>query len=288
MKDIFELLQHENHEIELIKHGNQFILGCKTCGKTLLDSDYVKANTNEYVSILETLKQCNGKKELLFNIQRLGCKMLHIDDEDIKKMANMVHERLNRYKSIHTYFYVTDLVSTIHTQTRGITYAQTLTRACYTEEDWNTILKAIKLKILFEVKKDIKGYKFLHEDETIAAGCVMYSVPNNYYKPFGFIAMNEEMMKQDEKEFPTPTDIYTFKDIDDFYNKEPDYEDEEEDNYKYKEYIYRMKSNLYDFKNINENILIKNAIGYFADYDCVERYVTPLKKVLTEKYGIEL
>ena len=46
------------------------MLGCKTCGKTLLTESYVKVNVDEYESILKTLAIENNKSELYNLIKR--------------------------------------------------------------------------------------------------------------------------------------------------------------------------------------------------------------------------
>lgn len=291
MIDIFELLKHEGHELEIIKHGDERLLGCKKCGKTLLTEDFVKNNTQEYATILNTLEQCTEKAELYIYVKQLGYNILSLDDKDKERIIVYIKEDLNkRTSSVKVEFYIKEFISKIYTEIKGIKNAQKLIDACYSETAWDMQARIIKTAILKKAKEIIKGYQFFDNDEEISKGCKTYRVVNNCYAPYKFFAINEELAEKAEQELPTPTDVYKFKDVTDYYERRPEWEDEEEENGLYLEYIYRIENNLYDFSNLEmgEEIIIRDAIDYYAEYECVERYISPLKKVLKERYNIEL
>lgn len=302
MKDIFEILQHENHELEVIQHNNEYILGCKTCGKTLLTEEYICQNVKDYAAILETLKGINkdnnkDRAALISFIKMLGIYTLKIDEQGIEEMRRYVLSDLAESLSkdyiasqhkVNAVFDIRNLVYNLYKYVYCIENYNELIRVCYSEDAWEAKLVLIKDKLLIALKKDEAKYTFYDNHETVTTGCKTYKINDNDIKKYKFFSIHNEISEKLEEECPTPTDVYVFKDKADFYSKEPNWEDEEEENVQYREYIYRIENDLYDFSNLGEDFIIKNAIDYYAEYEGIERYIIPLQKALKEKYNIEL
>lgn len=297
MKDIFEILQHEGHKLELIKHGNEYLLGCKTCGKTLLTRSFVIENVEEYATILDTLKYQDKNEKLYDNVKQLGKYILEIKDPAIKYMQEIaIGELLSLKKKDHFsitskvrhIFNIKDLISEVYANLYCIENYRTLISTCYSEDDWETEVLAIKERLLFALRqKMIPTHKFYNDHQETTFGCTTYKLDTND-KKYKFFAIDKELAQELETKYPTPTDEYRFEDIDDFYRKEPSWEDEEEENMKFKEYMYRIQNDLYDFTNIDPDIIIKNAIQFYSEYELIERHVIPLKKMLKERYNIQV
>lgn len=299
MKDIFEILQHENHELELIHHKDEYMLGCKTCGKTLLTESYVKVNVDEYESILKTLAIENNKSELYNLIKRLGICMLKINErafdyivrEVLTELRNrMAAPHLSEHAKVSKEFNIKNLIMEVYSKVYEIKNARKLMAACYDEDPSIGYYMAVRSKVLEALEEKTSEYTFYDDKSVKAIGCKAYKIEGFSDAKCRFFSIHNELAKQLEEKYPTPTEKYTFKDVYDFYDKQPDWDNEENEDPEYHEYMYRIENDLYDFNNIEEgkDVIIKNAISVFEDYDCTYRFTMPLKKILKDIYNINI
>lgn len=305
MKDIFEILRHEdteNHELEIVKFDNGFLLGCKTCGETLLSTEDLREGF-KYIELIKTLKERNKEEgkaaELLELVLKIGKLALEPNENDYIAFVNKIRRDINNklvsnknsndtlYNSFARFNLYNEITHRYMERGYALNYDNL---ALHLYEDPSQELLKITKEVVKRLKKEeyqkeTIEYKFYSYDskEWPIAGCYEYKLHQTYKKECSILVTILSEMEKLEKDCPTPCDVYTFKDMDDYYEKVPCWDDEEDENALFREYMYRLENDLYDFSNLNTQKIIEGCIQVFEDYDGVERYTKVLRKLLLNK-----
>lgn len=286
MRDIFNILKHEGHDVRTIKHNGELLLGCKTCGTTLysLDQD-MDIDINDILSVYETIMK-EGLGSLSISIKEFIQQLiLGIDYNSIAKKIN--ENAKNKLESYIKYDYNTDCAYYETTVTTLlINYLREKQSKLFTRTI-NSLIDIAGPSIMNEINENIrkqikltinqKDFKLLEPDEIVTYS---YSTFNN--KPMStdtiFIIFKGELEKA-QKEKPTPTDVIKVKNISDIM---PNYEDEEDTNEKFLEYKYRIQNDLYDFSDIKDSHIMHELEDFIDSWDYCERY-SYIANVLTNR-----
>lgn len=292
MRDIFELLKHEGHNIKIVYHEGQYVLGCKSCGKTLLTEKCLKENTNECLNVFTTLK--NEDSLLLKYVKVFLDKSLSFDENLERCVKNAIlqqleelenKEGLNKIEKSCLDLDIRDLLRSVFNKYRDIKRYESLISSVFTKEEAKLHYLNAKNRVIEHLNKSLNGYSIYNSNDSVTFACKTFKYNDGAFKEDLFFIINDKMAKELEEENPTPTSVYTFENLADFYAKRPDWDDEEQGSNRFNEFMYRTKNDLYDFSNIEggETILLKEAINVLGDFDDCERYVVPARKYL-EKY----
>ena len=303
MKDIFEIIRHEDvekHELEVVEFDNGFLLGCKTCGQTLLSTDDLQGES-KYLELIKTLKDRGEKSnkllELVIMIGRLALEPNEKDyDAFISKIKRDIKSKIesntrNNHGALYNSFLISSLYNEIIDRYRQKQYniVYDILASHIYEDPAGELLKITKQVIKRlkreENQKEEVEYKFYSYDtkKWPVAGCHEYKIGSCYKKEASILITILKEMEALEKECPTPCDVYTFKDMDDYYDKMPSWDNEENEDAIFREYNYRIKNDLFDFSNIDTQNIINNCIETFESYDYMERYTATLKKLILNK-----
>lgn len=297
MRDIFEIIKHEDHNIQVVKYDNEYILGCKDCGITLIKGSEILKNVNEYVELMNVLRKRCNVSNLYTSFKNIGIKTMEFTEESSKTIASVIIDILKKrekdnyygeYDKISTNLNFINYINNYYKDKLGIDDPYQLMTVIFGNFIKDAYDERINL-ILDEINKmTTNKYSYLRKDEQKVIASRIFKVANYTTNiDDNILIINNEMMQELEKEHPTPTDVYKFKDINDFYDKKPCWDDEEEENAKFYEYMYRMENNLYDFDNIKLLDILKGAIDDYAQYDYVKRNVAVIDMVL-EAYGMKI
>lgn len=288
-KDLFEILKHENHDLEIVKLGDNYILGCKHCGVDLLDLISIIKDIDEYSALMATLRGRSDRR-LYDNTREIGKKFLQLKDSDINsicsnimcEMKNMANrECYSKYDKVSHNFNLKNRIDEYIEENYSIDFEALNELIYYSSFEKNAYdhLLSIIIKKLNNMSTDFEFYTI---GEKVTAGCKTFEIcdPKN---EFYIMGINNSTKEELEKITPTPLHTYKFKDLNDYFEKQPSWDDEEDENGKYYEFIYRLENDLFDFSNIDINEVIKDSICTFESFDYVTRHTTILNKFVLNK-----
>lgn len=262
--NIFKLMQHESHELKIIIKEDKVLLGCITCGEELFNEfnnelmdTYKTCLNNNLNHLCEIIKDYYIKEKELIISNQIKKDMLHLKNENKKE------DNFCTYLNINTYLY-----------------------------KYNESLQLLDLKetmndfVINELKKYSDDFYIVtkYDEEKVVSNRIFKAENNVVY------IINKVGAMLSEEKNPTVLSKKCLINKSDFLKAMPSFDDEEEENEKYREFIYRMKYNLYDLDFLStEEIedILKASIGYFNDcFELEQRHVLVIKKMLNLLLGI--
>lgn len=268
--NIFELLKHKNHDLELVKVDKDTIaFGCCTCGVEILNSSCLDGTYDKILNMKSSLVDSEAE-EIIIGIEAFEkeiFKLYHakiIDFLDI--IGDIVYDELTYDREVCLSFSLEDILfdkEYFRNEVVPSGHNPYWIEKIVTDNfgDISKELTELAYKILTEKYK----YKVLKYGESI-------TVSNNIIEnddSDSLIVLHEERINRMEEENPTVTDIKTFANEEEFVeyilrsNKD--------------EFIYRTKNDLLDTSNLNMDKCIEDYDAY-----CGETKLNSLFKYLNK------
>lgn len=285
-KDLFEILHHEDHQLEIVKYGSNHILGCKQCGVDLVSVLDLVRRTSSYESLLNTLVERDS--DLYEKVMQLGRIFLCLEKKDITEISKIIIEKvkenkgkqyLSPYERAYCIFNLKNEIQSYVKDKYDVSYSQVV-EMIYGKSN-KPYIEAVK-KISECLKEMSDSFNIYTNNEKVISGCKVFKIEHSDTDT-SIMVVDKDILVELEESMPTPTDIYKFEDINDYYDKLPEYEDEENNNNKYIEFIYRVENDLYDFSNLDMKDVYSEIISVIDGYEYMDRYITLLRKLLLNK-----
>lgn len=273
-KDIFEILHHDGHRLDIINDNGVLKLGCVTCGETIIrsDMDSLEEIAKLYNSLKSQNSYCTIQGQILNYVTNLFLGDTNHFKEFLRNNQFMIQGRydLKSFKFIRpnkdgafstNYNYISD--NLIH----------------LFNMDKESFKQQIELYIN-KLKKIAEKEGFIAKQ----AGDSPLIISNEEYNFYGYPSdclylFSEQEIEERETIFPTVKNVYTFKDMKDFYDHYPSWEDEEEWNEIAILFNYRAKHGLFDYSQLDKKELLKEFLSDTEGYDGLNTFSTVIKKV---------
>ena len=300
MRDIFNLMKHQNHDVKVIEYNGSVRIGCVSCGITLYDfnSNISSEDVDLIIKEYKTLESSNLTK----SIEKLVIKSLTLSDEELKNIiyeqygqATVYFDRYceeeytNSLQDYDYYFNLSKVIINALTNKFENLYAEDINKLidniCYP----SLLIERAKGRLI-SIAKELLEEERWHNLDIVnpkLKSSVIYSNKEITSKdPDRAIIINKKYLEKAEEAYPTAKDIYTFKDYEEFSNMIPDYDDETGEHANYREFIYRLKNGLYDFSNVELEKVYDYILKYLEDVDCISRQIELLRFLLIDNFKL--
>lgn len=277
-KDIFEILKHDNHKLEIVKDRNALKLGCTHCGKTIISSDM--HSLNDIQDLYSTLKDnsslyCNIKGY----IREYIIQLLLGDVDNFKEFLRNNLDTVNAGYSLYSY----PILPLVGTKTYTISRKNAKKTIDYFDipsgrfEELSNKFRDKLIDIATDMNFIVKDVN----EEPLVISNEVYEINGTPFERL--YVTNKDFISEKEEEHPTVKDVYVFKDMDDYLDKHPCWDDIDAWNQKAIEFYYRSKNNLYDYSNLNKVDMLKNFLSYTEGYESLEIY----SSVISDAFNIK-
>lgn len=272
MKDIFNIIGHEQHDLKIVNFKCSKQVGCVNCGETL----YTQIEVSEIVSLYDFLVEEGSNFENLKSTTKIFLRELIESNlpEATKLSLTDVKEALRNTnsdsKTIHAKATLLKNLSNLSMMNVN-TLEEIINKVDISLDDNFTILKNKIISDLYE--------KFLitTKDPIIVSNTVFEL--EKRYGDMLFVPKNWAMEKENEN--PTIKEVKVIASKNDYDYFRPDWEDEENEDDNYKKFIFMHQQGLLDLQFEDADFkLVDMAIDYLADYEYVDRYVIPARLAL--------
>lgn len=256
--NVFELLKHENHDLEVVRLYNNVLLGCVTCGEIIANlydvSDY-EVLTN-YKNILKE-KECENLLNTFDVFEREMCEFIH------KLVKNHIEKFINEYIS-SSFDYVYDMDTGVNFSIYDYLFDKSTLHNVilkkYGEVDFLAYLYESNFPNVREELVEIAYNKAKEDnDNMILLPGQNYVVSNKIIewetsrlssKYSDFVVLSKGLVEEAEKNNPTVTDVLTF-------NSEESFCTYIRDSSNKKIFKYRVAKGLIDISNLNKKAIVK-------------------------------
>lgn len=284
MRDIFNILKHEGHNLDIIKEFDEYKLGCLDCGITLYEIEDIDLH-----DFLEVIRICEEKNFNLKNklIEFLKLSIYGSPDDLSKKINNSIRSKIddlmdggrciNFHRSTLLHEITNGILTRNASQADKIKVKKILDMDSTDELLYETAISQLKRRNDIIVLE--KGDKYVSSNR-------FYINRHDYYVTI----LNKSLLEKEELENPSETEKIEINTASDFYKIKPSYDDEDEDTEEYRDFEFRSYANLYDFSNMTKEEAIKlltNGLNIFFDYDYNTRNAIQVLQAL-KALGIDL
>lgn len=272
-KDIFELLHHNGHRLDIINDNGVLKLGCVTCGETIIQSD--KDSLESIADLYKTLKHQNSYCVLQEQILNYVIKLFLGDVNHFKEyLRNNKFMIQGRYDLKSFKFIKPDKDGLFSTNFN------------YISNKFISLFDIDQENFKQHIEMHVSKLKKIAEEEGFIAkqaGDSPLVISNEEYNFYGYPSdclylFSEQEIEEREENFPTVKDVYTFKDMADFNKQMPSWEDEEEWNEVAILFNYRVKYGLFDYSQLDKKELLKEFLSDTEGYDGLNTFSTVIKK----------
>lgn len=276
-RDIFNTLKHNNHDLKVIQEGDNILLGCKTCGETLYSiSSNIKLEYSTEITreLVDAYNAC-VREEALNSADKI--KELIIEISGIKQL-------------------VTEVLNDVHGDERAVVEYSMYNFSADKLRD-NLYKLDINFESVFETelnKQINKNYPhikiFTKDDAPIIVSNKKYIYGTQRYNLIELI--NRDRIIELESDNPTVKDTLVINNKEELRSIFPSWDNEENEDDNYYEFVYRLENNLIDFSNLTkeekEDILKNYLMNDVLDnYDCIQSY-KHLVRVLLKTFNINI
>lgn len=273
-KDIFELLHHNGHRLDIINDNGVLKLGCVTCGETIVQSD--KDSLESVADLYKTLKYqssyCVLQEQILNYVIKLFLGDINHFKEFLRNNKNIIQ---GRYDLKSFKFIKLDKAEAFSMGYNSIS------------NNYISLFDIDQENFKQHIEMYINKLKKIAEEEgfiTKQVGDSPLIISNEEYNFYGYPSnclylFSKQEIEERERSFPTVKDIYTFKDMSDFNKQFPSWEDEEEWNEIAILFNYRAKYGLFDYSQLDKKELLKQFLSDTEGYDGLNTFSTIIKKV---------
>lgn len=261
--NIFELLKHENHYLEVITLKKNVLLGCVNCGTTIAELDDIShyiTNMAKYKDILIE-KECEN---LLATLTLFEDKILGVIHQSVKDfILHGIEDNIAtefKYEEepetgvwLDLYSYLFDegtLYDCILDQYNDIDYLYDLYHNNFEK------LKGELYELTYNILKENSDYIILSPGQNYTISNHIISAPEDKL-PQTLIILSKKEIEKSEKENPTVTDVLTFDDEKEFCSFFNNNENKVE-------FEYRVKMKLIDISNLDKKKITDTLIHYYG------------------------
>lgn len=260
-RDIFETLKHGNCGLKIVKKGDEYLLGCVDCGTTI----YSTKDEDILDELIEAYRIC--KKESAYNmavyIEKLIFKTEFMQEIVMKCFEDEYEEG---YIFTQAFSYTSPKCEKL--KEVGISMEEGIV---------NEIKEAIENKEPFATNK-----LFVESGESFTiSNKIITNNPSDYYK--NILIIDLEKAELLEKEYPTDKTLLKVNNVDEFLSSIPKFLDEEEENYDFNKFIYKMENDLIDFSDLSKEDkerILKSSLEYFFGFEYCVRHELLIKRIL--------
>ena len=264
--NVFELLKHENHILEVVHLQNEVLLGCINCGCTLAStSENIQHFHDEFIRYKDVLIE-KGYDNILSSIDLFE-----------KEILKFTHELTKKYIEKKVYAYVEDEFHNSDDPELGVWFD--LYSFLFDEGRlYDSIIDGFECEYIENLYSnhfdDFKeelidiAYDRLAQDNSniLLLPGQTYVVSNNIIKGSAnsIVILDKRLVEKMETENPTVTDVLTFENEEDF----KDYAMTDDNTIELK---YRVANGLIDISNLDKGKIVNllEKYGYYSKYVCL-------------------
>lgn len=261
--NIFELLKHENHYLEVITLKKNVLLGCVNCGTTIAELDDIShyiTNIAKYKDVLIE-KECEN---LLATLTLFEDKILDVIHQSVKDfilhgIKDHVVTEFEYEEEPETGIWL-DLYSYLFDE--GTLYDCILDK--YNDMDYlydlyyNNFekIKGELYELTYNILKENSDYVILSPGQSYTVSNHIIKAPEDK-SPQTLIILSKKEIEKSEKENPTVTDLLTFDDEKEFCSFLNKSENQVE-------FEYRVRMKLIDISNLDKKKITDILIRYYG------------------------
>lgn len=278
MKNIFEILKHEDHKLEIIKIDKDIQLGCIECGCKLI-SFKEDLSSEEFYGIEKNIKD----RKIERYINQIYKEVTHLDEEEIECLAKQIIDETNstleEYTTIKNFMEHTtsiilksELIKEVELKIKKeydmtINLHEKCRESEMLKENISIVVNQLENKIIEIINKEELDFIALRYEEEYLCS---YHVFKNEYEG-ALLAIKKESLEREERENPTIKEVIEINNINEYYKIFPDIKDEEEETYEYRKFIYLTREGLLRLKpeveiNVLEDMLEEYTLLYEHEY----------------------
>ena len=274
MKDIFKVLKHEGHKLDVIKYDNDIKLGCLDCGCTLysFNTDF---DIEDFKKVYRKICKRNSKLKIFMDL--FIKEIITLNEEDLKKIRKIIiteaKHQVNKeslYETLLTLKHVVDVKNLIFKviSEKFDTDKDTIkTLLIISELNIEDVCKNIinNASFIEKIKEEAKDMDFevevLKNQEEVIYSC--YKFKNKDENKLTIL--DKKALEEEEAQEPTPTEKIKINSKEEYETILPDWTDEENETYKYRKFNYLIDNGLIDINSIKKdalNIAINDLDSY--------------------------
>lgn len=270
MKNIFEILKHEDHKLEIIKIDKDIQLGCIECGCKLISfkEDLLTEEFNDIERNIEDRQM--GEyinqmyKEATYLEEEIECLAKKIIDE-----TNSLLEKYSTRKNFmeHTAGIIlkSELMKEVELKIKKeydmtIKLHEKYKESKMLKENISIVVNQLENKIIEIINKEESCFIALRYEEEYS--CSYHVFKND--QEGTLLTIRKESLEREEKENPTIKEVIEINNMNEYYKIFPDIEDEEEETYKYRKFIYLSREGLLRLKPEVEIKVLENMLKEYT------------------------